>query len=76
MPACPVCDAVNPVGARFCNACGARLTTPEAPAPEPAAERGDHEAALDLRRRAATIVRRSPRASTTTFELVSSRKTT
>jgi hypothetical protein len=56
MLACPVCDAVHPVGARFCNACGARVTTPEAPAPEPAAERGAHEAALDLRRRAATIV--------------------
>jgi class 3 adenylate cyclase len=39
MPACPVCDADNPVGARFCNACGARLTAPEAPTPEPAGER-------------------------------------
>jgi class 3 adenylate cyclase/tetratricopeptide (TPR) repeat protein len=39
MSACPVCDADNPVGARFCNACGARLTTAEALAPEPGGER-------------------------------------
>jgi Double zinc ribbon len=30
MLACPVCDADNPVRARFCNACGTRLTPPEA----------------------------------------------
>jgi class 3 adenylate cyclase/tetratricopeptide (TPR) repeat protein len=33
MPACPTCGQENPEGARFCNACGARLVASAADAP-------------------------------------------
>ncbi len=35
---CPDCGNEAPPGSAFCNACGARLTTPKQPAP-PAADR-------------------------------------
>src|ERR687888_32625 len=39
MPACPTCGAANPPGARFCNACGAKLDVATTVAAERDAER-------------------------------------